>query len=58
MTTQKAKGKSIKEAKELTRTEVAEALDGRPPQKMHCSNLAADALYKAIEDYESKQKAE
>ncbi|MHA2425421.1 MAG: Fe-S cluster assembly scaffold protein NifU [Candidatus Thorarchaeota archaeon] len=58
MTTQMAKGKTIEEAKELTRTEVAEALDGLPPQKMHCSNLAADALHKAIEDYESKQKAE
>ena len=55
MTTQMAKGKTIEEAKELTRTEVANALDGLPPQKMHCSNLAADALHKAIEDFESRQ---
>ncbi|MCK5526355.1 MAG: iron-sulfur cluster assembly scaffold protein, partial [Candidatus Latescibacteria bacterium] len=33
---------------------VAEALDGLPPNKMHCSNLAADALHKAIEDYRTK----
>ena len=56
MTTQMAKGMTIEEAKKLSRGEVAEALDGLPPQKMHCSNLAADALHKAIEDYESKQK--
>ncbi|MDF1539861.1 MAG: Fe-S cluster assembly scaffold protein NifU [Candidatus Thorarchaeota archaeon] len=57
MTTQMAKGKTIEEAKELTRNEVANALDGLPPQKMHCSNLAADALHKAIEDYENKIKS-
>jgi len=56
MTTQMAKGMTIEEAKELTRGQVAEALDGLPPQKMHCSNLAADALHKAIEDYEKNQK--
>ena len=55
MTTEMAIGMTIEEAKELTRQEVAEALDGLPPQKMHCSNLAADALHKAIEDYESRQ---
>jgi nitrogen fixation NifU-like protein len=54
MTTQMAIGKTLDEAKELTRKDVAEALDGLPPQKMHCSNLAADALHKAIEDYQSK----
>jgi nitrogen fixation NifU-like protein len=53
MTTQMAKGMTIEEDKELTRNQVAEALDGLPPQKMHCSNLAADALHKAIEDYEN-----
>ena len=57
MTTQMAIGKTLEEAKQLGRGEVAEALDGLPPQKMHCSNLAADALHKAIEDYESKQNA-
>ena len=56
VTTQMAIGKTLEEAKEITRKEVAEALDGLPPQKMHCSNLAADALHKAIEDYETKQK--
>ena len=56
MTTQMAIGMTLEEAKKLGRGEVAEALDGLPPQKMHCSNLAADALHKAIEDYESKQK--
>lgn len=55
MTTQMAIGMTLEEAKELGRSQVAEALDGLPPQKMHCSNLAADALHKAIEDYESRQ---
>jgi nitrogen fixation NifU-like protein len=55
VTTQMAIGMNLEEAKELTRKEVADALDGLPPQKMHCSNLAADALHKAIEDYESHQ---
>ncbi|MHA1908656.1 MAG: Fe-S cluster assembly scaffold protein NifU [Candidatus Thorarchaeota archaeon] len=57
MTTQMAKGMTLEEAKKLSRGEVAEALDGLPPQKMHCSNLAADALHKAIEDYEKKQNS-
>jgi len=56
MTRQMAKGMTLEEAKKLSRGEVAEALNGLPPQKMHCSNLAADALHKAIEDYESKSK--
>ncbi|MGY5852852.1 MAG: Fe-S cluster assembly scaffold protein NifU [Candidatus Thorarchaeota archaeon] len=55
ITTQMAIGMTLEQAKELTRQHVADALDGLPPQKMHCSNLAADALHKAIEDYESKQ---
>jgi nitrogen fixation NifU-like protein len=54
MTTQMAMGKTIEEAKMITRKMVADALDGLPPHKMHCSNLAAEALQKAIEDYESK----
>jgi nitrogen fixation NifU-like protein len=55
ITTQMAIGMTLEEAKQLSRKEVADALDGLPPQKMHCSNLAADALQKAIEDYESHQ---
>jgi nitrogen fixation NifU-like protein len=55
MVTEMAKGKTIKEALELTNKAVAEALGGLPPQKMHCSNLAADALHRAIEDYLEKQ---
>jgi nitrogen fixation NifU-like protein len=47
-------GKTIEEAEEITNQAVADALDGLPPVKMHCSNLAADALKKAIEDYKAK----
>lgn len=54
-TTEMAIGMTIEEAKALTRDMVAEQLEGLPPQKMHCSNLAADALHKAIEDYETRQ---
>jgi nitrogen fixation NifU-like protein len=56
MTTEMAKGKTIDEALKITRKDVADTLGGLPPQKMHCSNLAADALHLAIEDY--RQKAE
>ncbi|KJS20317.1 MAG: nitrogen fixation protein NifU [Clostridiaceae bacterium BRH_c20a] len=54
MVTEMVKGKTIDEALEVTNKAVAEALGGLPPAKMHCSNLAADALHKAIEDYKSK----
>jgi nitrogen fixation NifU-like protein len=54
MTTELAKGKTLDEAMEITREEVAEKLGGLPPVKMHCSNLAADALHDAIEDYRKK----
>jgi nitrogen fixation NifU-like protein len=54
MVTEMAKGKTLEEAKKITKKSVAESLDGLPKQKMHCSNLGADALAKAIEDYESK----
>jgi nitrogen fixation NifU-like protein len=47
-------GKSLEEAAQLTRQQVAEALGGLPPQKMHCSNLAAEALHAALEDYYSR----
>ena len=56
MTAQMAIGMTLEEAMKLSRGEVAKALDGLPPQKMHCSNLAADALHKAIEDYEQRQQ--
>jgi nitrogen fixation NifU-like protein len=56
MVTELVKGKTLEEAEKISRNTVAEALDGLPPVKMHCSNLAADALRKAIEDYRSKRK--
>lgn len=55
MVTELAKGKTLDEALEITRQTVADELDGLPKQKMHCSNLAADALHKAIENYRKKQ---
>ncbi|MDA8236179.1 MAG: Fe-S cluster assembly scaffold protein NifU [Clostridia bacterium] len=54
MVTEMVIGKTIDEALKITNQAVAEALDGLPPAKMHCSNLAADALHKAIEDYKNK----
>ncbi len=55
MVTEMVKGKTIEEALSLSKEAVAEALGGLPAQKMHCSNLGADALRKAIEDYKNKQ---
>ncbi|MGB9959725.1 MAG: Fe-S cluster assembly scaffold protein NifU [Candidatus Bathyarchaeales archaeon] len=57
MITELAKGKALEEALKITRKDVADALEGLPPVKMHCSNLAADALKAAIEDYYKKQKS-
>jgi len=57
MVTEMVKGKTLDEALTISNKAVAEALDGLPPNKMHCSNLAADALHKAIEDYRDKVKA-
>ncbi len=54
MTTELALGKTIDEALAMSRNDVADALDGLPPVKMHCSNLAADALHAAIEEYLAK----
>lgn len=51
MATELIKGKTIEEAWELTNKAVAEALDGLPPVKMHCSVLAEEAIHKAINDY-------
>ncbi len=56
MTTELAKGKTLEEAMKLTCASVADSLGGLPPVKMHCSNLAADALHAAIEDFYKKQK--
>jgi len=56
MVTELVKGKTLEEAEKISRNTVAEALDGLPPIKMHCSNLAADALHKAIEYYRSRGK--
>ena len=58
MITELAKGKTLEEAMKITRANVADSLGGLPPVKMHCSNLAADALHAAIEDYYKKQKCE
>ncbi|TNF50496.1 Fe-S cluster assembly scaffold protein NifU [bacterium] len=54
MVTEMVKGKTLAEAEGVTNKAVAEALDGLPPMKMHCSNLAADALHAAIKDYREK----
>jgi len=56
MVTEMVKGKTLDEALAISKEAVANELGGLPPQKMHCSNLGADALKKAIEDYRSKQK--
>lgn len=56
MVSEMAIGKTLDEALKITREDVAEMLGGLPKQKMHCSNLGADALHKAIQDYQGKQK--
>ena len=56
MLTELAKGKSLEEAKKITNEDVARALGELPPIKIHCSNLAADALKKAIENWEVKHR--
>lgn len=55
MVTDLAIGKTLEEALQITRQNVADALDGLPPSKLHCSNLAADALHAAIQDYMQKR---
>jgi len=55
MVTEMGMGKTLEEAKKITKAEVAKELGGLPPNKMHCSNLGAEALTKAIEDYENKK---
>ncbi len=56
MITEMAIGKTLEEALKITRSDVASELGGLPPIKMHCSNLAADALHAAIKDYVSKKE--
>ncbi|MBS4007597.1 MAG: Fe-S cluster assembly scaffold protein NifU [Clostridium sp.] len=55
--TEMVKGKKLDEALEITNKKVAEELGGLPENKMHCSNLAADALHKAIEDLKNKRNS-
>ena len=55
MVTEMAMGKTIDEALKITRNDVADNLEGLPPVKMHCSNLAADALHAAIDNYRERK---
>ncbi|MEA4970363.1 MAG: Fe-S cluster assembly scaffold protein NifU [Candidatus Pelethousia sp.] len=57
MATEMIKGKKVEEALQLSNSAVVEALEGLPPQKIHCSVLAEEAVKAAVEDYE-KRKAE
>ncbi len=57
MLTEMVKGKTLDEAMEISNQDVADNLGGLPPLKVHCSNLAADALHNAIEQYRKKQEA-
>lgn len=56
MVTELVKGKTLDEALQISNQAVADALGGLPPAKMHCSNLAADALHEAIKDYIRKKE--
>jgi nitrogen fixation NifU-like protein len=58
MVSEMAMGKTLEEAMKITNKSVAEELGGLPKNKLHCSNLGADALHAAIKDYQEKQKAE
>jgi len=55
MLTELARGKTLDEAMKITKKDVSDSLEGLPPIKQHCSNLAADGLHKAIEDYRGKK---
>lgn len=57
MVSELAKGKTLEEAMKITNANVAEELGGLPPNKMHCSNLGATALHKAIENYLQKKRS-
>ena len=56
MVSEMAMGKTLDEAMKITNKSVIDALEGLPKKKHHCSNLGADALHRAIEDYREKQK--
>lgn len=56
MVTELVKGKTLEEALKVTKMDVADALDGLPPIKMHCSNLAEEAIKLAIENYRKKNE--
>ena len=56
MVSEMAKGKTLDEALKISNKNVAKELGGLPKNKLHCSNLGADALHKAIENYKEKQK--
>lgn len=58
MATQLIKGKTVEDALKVTNKQVVEALDGLPPQKIHCSVLAEEAIKEAIDDYKSKKSAQ
>jgi nitrogen fixation NifU-like protein len=58
MVSEMAMGKTLEEAMEITPQTVADQLEGLPKQKFHCSNLGAQALHKAIEDFKNKKKGE
>jgi len=58
MASEMIKGKTLEEAWSLTNKAVADALEGLPPVKMHCSVLAEEAIHKAINDYRVKQGLE
>jgi nitrogen fixation NifU-like protein len=57
MVSEMAKGKTLDEAMKITNKDVAKELDGLPQNKMHCSNLGADALHEAIKNYREKPKS-
>lgn len=57
MVSEMAIGKTLDEAMKITNADVAQELGGLPPNKLHCSNLGADALHKAIENYWNKSKS-